>query len=88
MLELLLRKGKSAARRQTRARILLKAADGERDKESMKALSVSAATVYRTRQKCVEESVEAALQEKPRPGAKPKLTERQNAQIIALACTP
>ncbi|MDR3352952.1 MAG: helix-turn-helix domain-containing protein, partial [Zoogloeaceae bacterium] len=39
-------------------------------------------------QKCVEESVEAALQEKPRPGAKPKLTERQNAQIIALACTP
>jgi hypothetical protein len=86
MLELLLRKGKSAARRQTRARIQLKA-DGEQDKEIMKALSVSAATVYRTRQKCVEEGVEAALQEKPRPGAKPKLTERQNAKIIALACT-
>jgi hypothetical protein len=53
MLESLLRKGKSAARGQTRARILLKAAVGEKDKEIMKALSVSAATVYRTRQKNV-----------------------------------
>ncbi|MDR2165081.1 MAG: helix-turn-helix domain-containing protein [Zoogloeaceae bacterium] len=58
MLESLPRKGKSAARGQTRARILLKAAVGEKDKEIMKALSVSAATVYRTRQKCVEQGLE------------------------------
>jgi transposase len=87
MLESLPRKGKSTARRQTRARILLKAAVGEKDKEIMKALSVFAVTVYRTRQKCVEQGVEAALQEKSRPGEKPKLTERQGARIVALACT-
>ena len=39
MLETVLRKGKSAARKQTRARILLKAAAGCKDAEIMKALS-------------------------------------------------
>ncbi len=38
MLESLLRKGKSAARKQTRARILLKAATGCKDTEIMGAL--------------------------------------------------
>ncbi|MDR2113289.1 MAG: ISAs1 family transposase [Candidatus Accumulibacter sp.] len=88
MLESLLRDGESTAYRQTQARILLKAAAGEKDKEIMKALSVSAVTVYRTRQKFVNEGVEAALQEKSRPGKKPKLTEKQGARIVALAYTP
>jgi transposase len=83
MLESLLRKGESSARQQTRARILLKAADGEKDKEIIKALSVSASEVYRTRQKCVGQGVEATLQEKPR-----KLTKKQKARIVALARTP
>ncbi|MDR2689242.1 MAG: hypothetical protein LBB76_05730 [Azoarcus sp.] len=41
MLESLLRKGKSAARKQTRARILLKATAGSKDTEIMEALAIS-----------------------------------------------
>jgi transposase len=86
-LEALLRKGKSAARKQARARVLLKAAEGWRDEETARALGVSTAMVARTRQRCVEEGVEAALRDRPRPGHKPKLTERQAAHIIAIACS-
>jgi hypothetical protein len=39
MLESLLRKGKCAARKQTQARILLKAAAGSKDAEIMKVLA-------------------------------------------------
>ena len=87
-LEGLLRKGKSAARKQTRARILLKAAAGCKDAVIMEALAVSATMIYNTRQKCVEEGVEAALYDRPRPGQAPKLSEKQCAQVIATACTP
>ncbi len=88
MLEALLRKGKSAARKQTRARILLKAAAGSKDVQIMEALAVSATMIYNTRQRCVEEGVEAALQDRPRPGKAPKLTDKQCAHLIAMACTP
>lgn len=88
MLESLLRKGKSAARKQTRARILLKAAAGCKDGEIMEALAISATMIYNTRQKCVEEGVEVALHDRPRPGKAPKLTDKQCAHVIATACTP
>jgi transposase len=88
MLESLLRKGKSAARKQTRARILLKAAAGSKDAEIMEALAISASMVGNTRQRCVEEGVEAALVDHPRPGKAPKLTDKQCAHLIATACTP
>ena len=48
MLEALLRKGKSAARKQTRARILLKATAGCKDAAIMEALAVSATMIYNT----------------------------------------
>ena len=88
MLEALLRKGRSAARKHTRARILLKAAAGGKDAEIMGALAVSATMIYNTRQRGVEEGVEAALHDRPRPGKTPKLTGKQCAQAIAVACTP
>lgn len=88
MLNALLSKGKSAARKQTRARILLKAAAGGKDAEIMEALAVSATMIYNTRQRCVEEGVEAALVDRPRPGKVPKLTDKQCAHVIATACTP
>ena len=87
MLESLLRKGKSAACKQTRARILLKAAAGSKDAEIMEALAISATMVFNTRQKCVEEGG-AALEDRLRPGAVPKLSDSQCAHIIALVCTP
>ncbi|TRX00053.1 helix-turn-helix domain-containing protein [Candidatus Methylobacter oryzae] len=64
-LEALVHKGKSAARSQTRARILLKAASGLHDKDIIQALDVSASLVAKTRQRCVEEGPEAALKEIP-----------------------
>jgi transposase len=87
-LESMLHKGKSGARKQTRARILLKASSGCKDAEITKALDISATMVYNTRQKCVECGVEAALVDRPRPGQAPKLNDKQCAQVIALACTP
>ena len=87
-LEALLHKGKRAARQQTRARILLKAAAGCPDAAIMEALGVSATMVGHTRQRCVEDGVEAALHDRPRPGKAPKLTDKQCAQVIATACTP
>ncbi len=66
-LEQLLRGGKVATRKATRARILLKAADGWSDQRIAEALNVGRATVERTRQRFVEENL-AALDERPRPG--------------------
>lgn len=86
-LEALLRKGKSAARSQTRARILLKAAAGLQDKDIIHALGVSLSMVAKARQRCVEEGPEAALKDRPRPGKVPKLTDKQAAHIIAIACS-
>ncbi len=84
-LETLIRKGKSSARKQTRARILLKASAGMPSQDIEQALDVSAEMVYRARQRFVEEGLEAALNDKPRPGQKPKLDDRQCAHLIAIA---
>lgn len=86
-LECIVSKGKCAARTQTRARIILKAADGYSDEEIMEALDVSSITVYRTRQRCVEEGVDAALVERQRARRPSKLTDRQCAHVIAVACS-
>lgn len=69
----------------TRARILLKAADGWPDRRIAEALHIGRATVERTRQRFVEENL-AALDERPRPGNKPKLDARAEARLIAEAC--
>ncbi len=85
-LQQLLRGGKAATRKVTRARILLKAADGWQDQRIAEALSVGRATVERTRQRFVEENL-AALDERPCPGNKPKLDSRAEARLIAEACS-
>jgi transposase len=79
--------GKTGARKLTRARILLKAEAGLSDEAIAAALDVGTATVARTRQRCVETSL-GALDEAPRPGAQRKLTGKQEAHLMAVACTP
>ena len=66
-LESILRKGKSSGCKQTRARILLKADEGMRVGEIMKVLNASEDRVYRARRCFVEEGLEAALNDPPRP---------------------
>ncbi len=85
-LEQLLRSGKAATRKVTRARILLKASDGWQDQRIAEALNIGRATVERTRQRFVEENL-AALDERPRPGNKPKLDAKAEARLIAQACS-
>ena len=85
-LEELLRSGTHATRKVTRARILLKAADGWQDQAIADALNIGRATVERTRQRFVEENL-AALDERPRPGNQPKLDAKAEARLIAEACS-
>jgi transposase len=86
-LEQLLRRGKAGPRKLTRARILLQADDGLSDEEIATALAVGPATVRRMRQRFVEVRL-GALDEHVRPGAQRKLNARQEARVIAVACTP
>jgi transposase len=86
-LEHLVQRGKSSARKLTRARILLQADEGLTDEEIASALTVSIATIERTRQRFVEANL-AALNELPRPGGQRKLNGKQEAHLIAVACTP
>jgi transposase len=77
-LEQLLHSGTHATRKVTRARILLKAAEGWDDSAITDALSVGRATVERLRQRFVEEGL-GALEERPRPGLPPKLDAKAEA---------
>jgi len=86
-LRALVRKGKVAARKLARANILLIADDGAVDTAIAKALHVHVATIERTRRRFVDGGVDWALEERPRPGAKRKLDIRQEAHLIALACS-
>ena len=81
------RKGKASARTVRRAQTLLLADEGQTDEAIAAALHSGLSTVARTRQRFVEEGLEAALVDRPRPGAAPKLTPPQQAFTIALACT-
>jgi len=83
----LVRAGTRGARTLTRARVLLKADEGLSDPEVAAAVDVGVATVHRIRQRCVEEGPEAALRDRPRPGAAPKFDTKQHTHLMALACS-
>ena len=80
--------GTSRVRRLKRANILLMSARGDNAAEIEVAGHGSISTIYRTRQRFVEEGLEAALSEAPRPGGKRLLDERQEAVLVATACSP
>ena len=82
----LIRKGKVAARQLTRAHILLHADEGRCDEAIATALHTNRSTVERIRRRFVEDGLQAALAERPRPGAESLLDERGEATLLALAC--
>ncbi|MDQ7031054.1 MAG: helix-turn-helix domain-containing protein [Ardenticatenia bacterium] len=86
-LQSLLRKGRASARVLTRARILLLAAEGRRNGFIAEALQVSPATVINMSKRFVQEGLERALYDRPRPGGQPKLDAKGEATLIALACS-
>ena len=83
----LTKKGTVSARKLTRAHILLQADAQATDDNIAQALHSGTATVERTRKRFVEEGLEAALNERPRAGGRRKLEGRQEAFLIALACS-
>jgi putative transposase len=83
----LLKQGKSSARKIARAHILLQAAEGVRDEEIADTLRVGLSTIHRIRQRFVEEGLEPALSERRRASGRTKLEGKQEAFLIALACS-
>jgi len=86
-------KGSGNARRMRRARILLMADEsqengGWKDADIAAALSASMRTVERTREKCVEHGIEAALNHtRPQQTRRKILDGEAEARLIQLACS-
>lgn len=98
-LEAVVTKGRAAARKLTRARILLKANEGPTGSESgssgpgwtdeaiAEALDVSSGTVERLRKRAVFEGPLAAIEHRPtKAPPRRKLDGRAEAHLIAVAC--
>ena len=90
----LISKGKASAKAILKARILLKADQGEagegwRDEDICTALDTNFTMVARTRAKLVEEGLDAVLTRKKRdtPPIQPIFDGERQAQLIALACS-
>ncbi len=92
-LEQLINQGKTAARKLTHARILLKANDSQQqggwtDQAIHQALDVSLSTIARVRQTFVEQGLDAALNPKPSSQRRlRKLDGVAEAHLIACCCS-
>jgi transposase len=79
--------GKAAVRKVKRAQILLAADKGKADEAIAGSVGVGTSTVYRTKRNFVVGNLEQALNEEPRPGAKRKLSGKEEALLVATACS-
>ena len=86
-LERLSRQRTASVRMVRRAQALLLAAEDNTDEVIAERLRMGVATLERLRRRFVEEGLEASLRERPRPGARPKLGPKEQAFVVALACT-
>ena len=83
----LLSGGKQPVRKLKRAQILLAADEGVSDEDIAVSVGVGGSTVYRTKRRFVGGNLERALSEEPRPGAERKLTGKEEALLVATACS-
>jgi len=79
--------GKHKARTITRANILLMASEGYPDEAIASSLRVNVSTVERTREKFVVGSLEYAIEDRPHPPKPRKLDGKQEAFLVATACS-
>lgn len=90
----IVRRGKVAAAKRTRAQVLLKAdagveSSGTTDEQVAQALEVSTRAVNRVRKAYVEEGLSAAIERKPRrEQPRRKLDGMAEAHLVAVACSP
>ncbi len=81
-------KGKPSARKVKRAQILLMShGRAHTDEAIAAALSVGTSTIYRTKRKFVEQGLEYAINERSRRGGSRKLDGKQEALLVATACS-
>ncbi|MGE5643724.1 MAG: helix-turn-helix domain-containing protein [Byssovorax cruenta] len=80
-------KGRNKAVVIQRGHILLKVDEGKTDAEISQMLYISEQTIRRTRQRFAQEGLQAALEDRPHPATGSELDEKQEARIIALACS-
>lgn len=83
----IIHKGKENTRVITRSRVLLLANDGKKDPEIYTVLSLSAKTPYEIRKRYARGGLQVALYDAPRPGQPRKLNVKQEAKVVAIACT-
>jgi transposase len=86
-LERLVSGGRGPVRKLKRAQILLAADAGATAEVIALNVSTSTSTVFRTKQRFVEEGLAVALSEEPRAGAERKLSVGEEALLVATACS-
>lgn len=83
-LEQIVKTGRRSARERQRAQTLLWSDAGKTDKEIAQLQGVMPLTVAMTRERWVEEK---RITDKPKPGREKKLDGKQEAFLVALACS-
>jgi transposase len=86
-LKTLLRRGTSAARVQTRARVLDLLHRGQHPTSIAATLSLSLPTVFNIKRRYLEEGLDSALQDRPRSGTPRRIAAEARAKLTALACS-
>ncbi len=79
--------GSKLARKVKRAQILLAADLGYQDKDIATLVGVGTSTVYRAKKRFVERPFEVVLDDEPRPGGTRKLNGKEEALLVATACS-
>jgi transposase len=86
-LTLMVKKGIERAQVITRARVLLLANAGKTDKAIARTLMLSTKTPFLIRKRRTTGGLEFALYDRPRPGQPRRFNGKQEAEIVAIACT-
>jgi|APCry1669188970_1035186.scaffolds.fasta_scaffold55539_1 hypothetical protein len=83
----LLEHGEHHAREMMRASILMALSRGVDDATIAQVLGTERTTIWRTRKAYLEGGLQSALYDMPRPGRPIKYEVREQAEIVALACS-
>ena len=79
--------GTKKARAIARANILLLADKGYNNGEISRAANAHRQSIWRVKNRYLEEGLDSALKEKPRSGQPKKYMDKEEAEVIAAACT-
>lgn len=83
----IIKKGKHSARTISRARVLIEANKNKSDDKISSLLNLSKCTPQNIRKKYCEGGIERALYDAPRPGQPKAVSIKEEAEIIAIACS-